>query len=374
MPHEKIDATRLHVLPLGQRTSYIDIEREACDPDAPAADAGRAGARIDALAEHIRHARRRGASVMLTYGAHLIKNGAGPLLRRLIEHGWVTHLATQGAGVIHDWEFAYQGLSSESVRDNAPVGRFGTWDETGRWINLAVIAGAAAGLGLGESAGKLIAEQGLTLPDPEALRKQIADDPTDDLTGARADLLWTMRRFGLAGGRLSVPHPHRNRSVLACAFERHVPLTVHVGIGYDIIANHPMHHGGAIGRASLTDARIFASCVDKLSGGVYLSIGSAIMSPQVFEKAFSAANNLRQQQGKPFIQDHHMAIVDLQDGGGWDWSQGEPPKTNPAYYLRFCKTFARMGGSLDYIQCDNRVLLANLIDRLRGTDAQAGQA
>jgi hypothetical protein len=85
------------------------------------------------------------------------------------------------------------------------------------------------------------------------------------------------------------------------------------------------------------------------------------MSPQVFEKAFSAANNLRAGAGLPFIDRHYLAIVDLQDGGAWDWSAGEPPKDNPAYYLRFCKTFARMGGTLDYLQCDNRILLANLI-------------
>ena len=91
---------------------------------------------------------------MLTYGAHLIKNGAGPLLNRLIEAGLVTHLATQGAGIIHDWEFAFQGESGESVRENAPAGTFGSWDETGRWLNLAVLVGAAEGLGMGErSAG-----------------------------------------------------------------------------------------------------------------------------------------------------------------------------------------------------------------------------
>ena len=88
------------------------------------------------------------------------------------------------------------------------------------------------------------------------------------------------------------------------------------------------------------------------------------MSPQVFEKAFSAANNLRKLDGRPLLKDHALAIVDLQDGGGWDWSRGEPPSTNPAYYLRFCKSFYRMGGSLDYIRCDNRVFLVQLLRRL----------
>lgn len=365
MAYNKTDALKLQVLPLSQRRSYIDIQQDAADPAAQPPDAGKSSPQIAALAQRILAARAKGASVMMTYGAHLVKNAAAPLVNALIEEGFVTHLATQGAGTIHDWEFAYQGVSSESVQDNAAVGRFGSWDETGRYINLAVIAGAVAGMGYGESLGKLIEEESLVLPDPHHLAREIAADPAGELTGAKADLLWTMRQFGLAGGRHEVKHPYKRYSILACAYRHRVPLTVHPGIGYDIIINHPMYHGGAIGRGSATDARIFAHSVANLTGGVYLSIGSAIMSPQVFEKAFSAANNLRAQQGQPFIRDHSIAIVDLQDSGGWDWSQGEPPRDNPAYYLRYCKTFYRMGGTLDYIQCDNRTVLANLLHALR---------
>ena len=150
----------------------------------------------------------------------------------------------------------------------------------------------------------------------------------------------------------------------ACAYRNRVPFTVHPGIGYDIITNHPMYHGGAIGRAAGHDARIFAASVDRLEGGVHVSIGCAIMSPQVFEKAFSAANGIRASEGRELLSGHHLVIVDLQDGGGWDWSQGEPPSTNPAYYLRFCKSFYRMGGTLDYIRCDNREFLTYLLRTL----------
>ena len=105
-----------------------------------------------------------------------------------------------------------------------------------------------------------------------------------------------------------------------------------------------------------------------LSGGVYLSIGSAIMSPQVFEKAFSVANNLRLGAGEPAIGDHHMTVVDLQDGGNWDWAKdGEPPIDHPAYYLRWCKSFHRMGGTLEYLQSDMKLILANLTERLGPT-------
>lgn len=366
MPYPKLDATKLRVLPLAERPSYINIQEAAADPAAAAPDAGTVAAQIDQLAERIRVARGRSASVMLTYGAHLIKNGAGTLVNWLIEHGYLSNIATQGAGVIHDWEFAFQGKSSESVATNAPLGRFGSWDETGRWINLAILVGAADGLGMGESVGRLIHEEALVLPEPRELEHQIASNPAGELAGAKADLLWTMRTFNLTPGRLSVPHPYKRYSVLATAYSHRVPMTIHPGIGYDIIVNHPMYHGGAIGRASATDARIFAQSVRNLSGGVYMSIGCAIMSPQVFEKALSAANNLREQAGEPFIHDHTIAIVDLQSGGGWDWSKGEPPKTSAAYYLRYCKSFYRMGGTLDYIQCDNRMMLANLVQELRG--------
>ena len=366
MPYPQIDASQINVLPLDQRKSYIQIKQAAIDPAAPPPDPGAMGGQIDRLAQRITEARQRGASVMLVYGAHVIKNGCGPLVNALIQAGHITHLATQGAGIIHDWEFAFLGRSSESVRDNTPGGRFGTWDETGRYLSLAALLGAAEGLGWGESVGRLVCEDGLTLPDPDTLTKQLRDDPANDLSGARADLLNAIRRFDLKPGRHKVAHPYKKYTVLDASFRKRVPLTVHPGIGYDIITNHPMFHGGAIGRASATDTRIFTESVKNLTGGVYLTIGSAIMSPQVFEKAMSVANNLLL-PGVPVgqrVEGHHMAVVDLQDGGGWDWSRGEPPRDSPAYYLRFCKTFARMGGTLDYLCGDNRAVLANLVHQL----------
>jgi hypothetical protein len=283
----------------------------------------------------------------------------------LVEKKLVTHLATQGAGIIHDWEFALQAESGESVRENAPAGTFGSWDETGRWINLAVLVGAAEGLGMGESLGRMICEDRLVIPSPTSLRTEIAADPGHPLAAAKADLLATIETHNIPAGTLSIVHGHKQYSAVAAAYKHHVAMTVHPGIGYDIITNHPLYHGAAIGRASTTDVRIFTASVDRLEGGgVYMSIGCAIMSPQVFEKAFSAANNIRASEGRPLLTDHNIAIIDLQDGGGWDWSKGEPPSSNPAYYLRFCKSFYRMGGTLDYVRCDNRAFLVHLLDRL----------
>jgi hypothetical protein len=365
MPYPAIDPLKLRVLPLSARRNlltFIDEMNKAVAGELPADPAVRE--KIEHLAEKMRAARDRGASIMLTYGAHLIKNGAGPLLNRLIEARLATHLATQGAGIIHDWEFAFQGHSGESVRENAPAGIFGAWDETGRYLNLAALTGAAEGLGFGEAVGRMIEEDRIVLPSAAQLHDEIASDPAHPLAAAKADLLRTMQTFRLDAGPLSIPHPFKQCSVPACAYRHRVPFTVHPGIGYDIITNHPMYHGGAIGRAAGHDARIFAASVDRLNGGVHVSIGCAIMSPQVFEKAFSAANGIRARDGRPLLSGHHLVIVDLQDGGGWDWSQGEPPSTNPAYYLRFCKSFYRMGGTLDYIRCDNRAFLVYLLDCL----------
>ena len=159
-------------------------------------------------------------------------------------------------------------------------------------------------------------------------------------------------------------HRWKHGSILAQAFRHGVPASVHPGIGYDIIANHPMFNGAVIGRAAEIDFRAFGGAVEQLDGGVVLSIGSAIMGPQVFEKGLSCVNNLRLQEGRPIVAGHRLFVVDLQDGGGWDWSRGEPPKTNPAYYLRFCKSFARMGGALTYVQSDNLRFLHHVYQQL----------
>src|SRR5205814_1787829 len=178
------------------------------------------------------------------------------------------------------------------------------------------------------------------------------------------ELLRVYAAHKLSGGRITVPHPHKATSLLATAYRKSVPFTVHPGVGYDIIANHPMFRGAVIGRAADTDFRLFGGSVERLDGGVVLSVGSAIMAPQVFEKALSCVNNLRLQAGRPIVQDHTICVVDLQDGGNWDWTRGEPPKDNPAYYLRFCKSYSRMGGPMRYVQCDNVMFLRHLFHAL----------
>lgn len=358
MAVEPLDLSKLRILPLAARRSLTRADEILVDPDTPPTPCPvPVIPLVSAAAEAIRAARGRGAAVILIYGAHLLRNGAARILERMMAGGWITHLATNGAGTIHDWEYAWLGASTESVEQNVATGTFGSWHETATNIHLALLAGALDGLGYGRALGRFIHEDGASLPTPDELAAAIAAEPRHPLAGARADLLRTMEAQGWPAGRIAVEHRWKHASILAQAFRHGVPMSVHPGIGYDIISNHPVFNGSAIGRAAEWDFKLFAGSLRNLEGGVVLSIGSAIMGPQVFEKALSCVNNLRLQDGRDIIRGHSLFVVDLQDGGGWDWTKGEPPKTNPAYYLRFCKSFSRMGGALHYVQCDNLTFL-----------------
>jgi hypothetical protein len=359
------DLTKLKVLPLAQRASLARLEDVLVSPDSiPAPCSPRHQALIGECAQRVAQARERRAAVMLIYGAHLIKNGASGIVIRLLQGGWITHLATNGAGVIHDWEFAFLGRSTENVKSNVAAGVFGAWEETGRNLHLALLGGALEGRGFGGAVGKFASGDGVVLPSVESLEAALRSEPSHPLAPARAEMLQAMRVHRLAAGRHEVKHPWKETCVSAQCFNRDVPLTVHPGIGYDIISNHPMFNGAAIGRAAEIDFRLFVATADGLEGGVVLSVGSAIMGPQVFEKSLSCVNNFRLQAGRPIVRGHVIYVVDLQDGGQWDWSRGEPPKDNPAYYLRFCKSYSRMGGEMRYLQCDNVSFVHHLLREL----------
>ncbi|HYG21493.1 MAG TPA: hypothetical protein VEH04_01840 [Verrucomicrobiae bacterium] len=365
---EPLDLTRVTVFPLARRESLSSVEKILVDPATrPAACPPNVAQHIRACADRIRKARDQNASVILMYGAHLVKNGALLIVNALLREGWITHLATNGAGTIHDWELSFLGRTEESVRKNVVTGTFGTWDETGRNIHLALLAGALRQEGYGRSLGRFIEEDGVTLPAISELEASLRAEPLHPLAPARADLLQAMHLHRLPSGRIAVAHPWKSSAILAEAFRRNVPVTVHPGIGYDIISNHPMFNGAVIGRAAAMDFRLFGASVEGLDNGVVLSVGSAIMAPQVFEKSLSCVNNLRLHSNRPIVQGHSFFVVDVQEGGGWDWSQGEPPKSNPAYYLRFCKSFDRMGGRMHYVQSDNVVFLHGLLNELGRT-------
>ncbi len=366
MPHSKLNRDKLSVKKLSGRKNKVFIERDNVPvTQKPESINQAANLLIEKTANKIRNARKLGRSNMLTFGAHTIKNGMAPTLIALIREGWVTHLATNGAGIIHDWEFAYQGKSSEDVRENVKLGQFGIWDDTGFYINLAIIVGAYEGLGYGESVGKMIHFEGLQIPEVSTLYEEAKDsmEENPELAAAAIDFAGVIKKFNIKPGFLSIPHPYKKYSVQEVAYVLNIPFTSHPMFGHDIIYNHPMNHGAAIGRAALNDFLSFADSVSRLENGVYLSIGSAVMSPMIFEKSLSMSQNI-EIQGGMHIDNHFMLIVDLAESD-WDWAKdGEPPMDNPAYYLRYCKTFARMGGEMHYLTADNRDFLLALYQNL----------
>jgi hypothetical protein len=366
MPYQQIESGKLIVFPLSSRKSKSKIEEIIINPESspPLLDS-KLNESIEELAKRILKAKEKNASIMLAFGAHLVKNGVASILIKMMEKGWLTHLATQGAGGIHDWEFSFLGRSEEDVRENVATGSFGTWEETGKFINLAVQVGAITGMGYGESLGVLIENEGLDFPSISDLKEEISNglSNTDKFIQAKIELLETMKKFGIQSGFLQVKHAYKKHSIFRNAYRLRVPMTVHPGIGYDIIYNNAYANGAALGRGAHIDFKVFIESVNNLSNGVFLSIGSAIMAPQVFEKALSFANNIRLQYGDK-IEDFHTLINDLQESV-WDWSKGEPPKSSPDYYLRFLKSFYRMGGTVQYLSMDNRALLHNLYWKLK---------
>ncbi len=196
-----LDLSKLKVFPLAERCSLTRADDIAVDPDrSPPPCSEEVMLLVADCAEKIRAAQARGASVILIYGAHLLRNGAVHVIGRMLAKGWLTHLATNGAGTIHDWEYAWFGASTEGVRANVATGTFGTWDETATNIHLAIMAGALDGLGYGRALGRFIHEDGASLPTVQELETSIAREPRHPLTGARVDLLHAM--ISSSAGRL----------------------------------------------------------------------------------------------------------------------------------------------------------------------------
>ncbi|MDR0655775.1 MAG: hypothetical protein LBG22_05615 [Treponema sp.] len=375
----KFDRSRITSSPIKQRYSKVEIEAAAEEAERGAVPPALAE-KAEKIAGEIIAARKKDASVICASGAHAVKNGLGRLLGAMLKKGWFTHLAANGAVVIHDWEFAFQGKSSEDVRENIAAGRFGTWEETGLYINLALATGAWEGLGYGASVGSMILKDGLLIPE----RRELLDAAGNFLNAensaaadgaARAsaalDLYELIETLNIPPGFLSIKHPWKSYSVLAAAGEAGRPFTCHPMFGHDIIYTHRANRGAALGRCAERDFLEYVAGVEKLQGGVYLSVGSAVMSPMIFEKALSMARNAA--GGAGTIRDCAIHVADIQESS-WDWSKGEPPMDNPAYYLRFMKTFNRMGCPVDYIQSDNRDFFTALYRALERKTSETKRA
>lgn len=251
-----IDLAGLDTYPLASRPSKVttaDFARPI-DPTASVAEFLRALPRmlgasdLLAVAAAIRRARAGGRAVILGMGGHVVKTGLGPIVVDLMERGFVTALAVNGACLVHDFEIATVGSTSEDVDATLGTGAFGAAEETGRFLNDATAAAARDGIGLGEGVGRALD----------------AADP-----------------------------PHAAASLLTSAYRLRVPVTVHVAVGNDILHIHPSADGAAIGAASHLDFRLLCSLVRELDGGgVYLNVGSAVLLPECFLKAVTVVRNL----------------------------------------------------------------------------------
>jgi hypothetical protein len=206
-----------------------------------------AGKDFKAFIKKVKVAKDRNKPVIFALGAHVIKVGLNPLIIDLMKLGWIDAIALNGAGIIHDFEIAYVGQTSEDVAAQIKDGRFGMARETGELLNGAIARGSKKSLGLGEAVGGMISSSNF---------------------------------------------PHKDLSLLACAYDLNIPVTVHVALGTDIIHCHPKIDGAAMGKTSLNDFFLFCSLVEKLEGGgVFINIGSAVVLPEVFLKAVSFVRN-----------------------------------------------------------------------------------
>lgn len=244
---------------------------------------------ISEVAQCIISAEENDKKIILMIGGHVIRAGVQNYIIDLLERGYISCIAMNGSVMIHDFEFALIGATTESVARYIKDGQFGLWYETGR-INDIINSGYRKGLGMGEAVGEAI---------------------------------------------LNGDFPYKNISILAAGYRLKIPITVHVGIGYDIIHEHPNCDGAAIGDTSYRDFLRFARVIEDLEGGVVMNFGSAVMAPEVYLKALSMARNIARQQGK-YIKHFTALVCDLNDLPT-DFSK-EPPKDNPAYYFRPWKT------------------------------------
>lgn len=298
------DRNALEILPLSEREHdlTISVVQELVPVPSQAIPDG-----LRQVAQRVVLAKRKGQAVIFMMGAHVVRAGVQRYLIDLMARGHISCLATNGGGMIHDFEFALIGATTESVAKYIADGRFGLWRETG-YLNDIIndTYGHSPTSGMGEAVGKAI----------------------------------------LAGD-----FPYQDLSVLAAAARLGVPATVHVGLGYDIIHEHPNCNGAATGQLSYNDFLKFAAVVMNLEDGVVMNFGSAVMAPEVYLKALAMARNLARQQGKA-IKKICTLVCDLRELAG-DLT-AEPPKTSAAYFFRPWKTMlvrtVKDGGESYYVR------------------------
>lgn len=300
MPHQLFDRSRLKLLPLSERVH--DLSMDAIGPLVPVEPVD---SRLRNVSQRILSARDRGSSVVFMMGAHVLRAGVQRYVIDMMERGLLGCIAMNGAGVIHDFEFSLVGATTESVARYVKDGRFGFWNETGV-INDIVSGAARNGLGLGEAVGQVVEEEDF---------------------------------------------PFKDVSLLAAGYRLGIPVTVHVGIGYDIVHQHPNCDAAAYGSTSYTDFLRFARVLESLHRGVVMNFGSAVMGPEIFLKALSMVRNVAAQRGER-VSEFTTLVCDLVRLP--DEHSREASNTEPEYYFRPWKTMlvrtVADGGESYYVQ------------------------
>ena len=313
MPYPALDLSRVRTTPLRERHNLVH-RSDLIEPGAPPPSF--TSPELEEVAERIVAARRAGRPVIWMMGAHVIKCGLGLLVGDLVRRGIITHVATNGAGSIHDFELALIAETSEDVPTAIEDGTFGMAEETGSLMHQAIRAGARDGIGWGEALGRFLAQ------DPRC--------------------------------------PYRELSVLHRAYTLGVPCTVHATMGTDIIDQHPACDFAALGWASGQDFRVFCAAVADLQNGVFLNVGSAVTGPEVFLKALSITRNL----GYP-VAGFTTANFDLVPLGDYRAPIG---KDQVAYYYRPRKNVVNrpvsMGGRGFHIEGDHALTVPTLYAHL----------
>jgi len=314
MPSPLFARSALKIKPLAERTH--DLDRSVV-LDLEISVAGEPCEEIRVVARNMVAARERGSSTILMMGGHVIRAGVQRFIIDLMARGYISCLSMNGAGIIHDYEFALIGATTESVARYIQTGEFGLWEETARLND--VIS--------------------------QAYRK----DPSAGMGEAIGEAMET--------GDLE----HKDISLLAAAWRMNIPVTVHIGVGYDIIHEHPNCDGAAMGALSYNDFLKFAAVVQNLEGGVVMNFGSAVMAPEVYLKALSMARNVAHQEGKE-IRRFSTLICDLYDLPA-NYRE-ESPKDQTGYYFRPWKTMlvrtVADGGEGYYVRGDHRETIPEL--------------
>jgi hypothetical protein len=297
---DKFDRSLLKLMPLCKRKHKLTL-----DDILPLKTASSINDDFNIVSGRIHEAKRRGAASILMMGAHVIRAGVQRYIIDLMKQGYLKCVAMNGAGVIHDFEFSLIGATTESVPENIKEGYFGFWRETTR-INDIVSEAAIENIGLGEAVGRTIEEEGF---------------------------------------------PYRDISILAAGYRLGIPVTVHVGIGYDIVHQAPNCKGEAYGATSYTDFLKFTEVVKFLEGGVVATFGSSVMAPEIFLKALSMGRNIARQSNKSITSFTTLVcdLVELPEN-----YLDEAECQDPRYYFRPWKTMlirtVAEGGNSYYVR------------------------